>query len=213
MQCLKSFEAAHSDGVTSLTFSDERNKVLSSSFDGTVRIHGIKSGKMLKEFRGHESFVHAARFSEDGDAVLSASVDGTIARWDALSGDCTKRFQLPNEKPAIDVRCCSETEILATSSGSAAFLMSADGVVIRKYEIKKTVDDGGPIIACTVSNHGEYVYTLTEAGTLCCFEYKTGKLLQSLKTGIKRAIGLALHPRKNIVACYSQEGVVQLLKD
>ena len=213
MQCLKSFEAAHSDGVTSLSFSEERNKILSSSFDGTVRIHGIKSGKMLKEFRGHESFVHAARFSKDGDSVLTASVDCTIGRWDTLSGDCTKRFQLPNEKPAIDVRYRSETEILATSSGAAAFLMTTDGALVRKYEIKKTVDDGGPIVACAISKHGEYVYTLTEAGTLTCFEYKTGKLLQSLKIGIKRAMGLALHPRKNVVAIYSQEGVVQLLKD
>jgi len=31
--------------------------VLSGSYDGTVRVHGLKSGKMLKEFRGHTSYV------------------------------------------------------------------------------------------------------------------------------------------------------------
>lgn len=33
------------------------------------RVHGIKSGKMLKEFRGHSSFVNAAVYSSDGTQV------------------------------------------------------------------------------------------------------------------------------------------------
>lgn len=32
-------------------------QVLSGSYDGTIRVHGLKSGKMLKEFRGHTSYV------------------------------------------------------------------------------------------------------------------------------------------------------------
>ena len=38
-------------------------------------VHGIKSGKMLKEFRGHGSFVNAAVYSADGAQV------GGRARW------------------------------------------------------------------------------------------------------------------------------------
>ena len=30
---------------------DVAAQVLSASFDGTARVHGLKSGKMLKEFR------------------------------------------------------------------------------------------------------------------------------------------------------------------
>jgi WD40 repeat protein len=32
-------------------------QVLSGSYDGSIRVHGLKSGKMLKEFRGHTSYV------------------------------------------------------------------------------------------------------------------------------------------------------------
>jgi WD40 repeat protein len=52
--------------------------VLSSSFDGTVRVHGLKSGKMLKEFRGHTSYVNAAIYSADGSQV-GADWMGTAA--------------------------------------------------------------------------------------------------------------------------------------
>ena len=39
--------------VTCLQFSKDNSQLLSASFDMTVRVHGLKSGKTLKEFRGH----------------------------------------------------------------------------------------------------------------------------------------------------------------
>lgn len=33
------------------------------------RVHGLKSGKMLKEFRGHTSYVNDAIYSADGSQV------------------------------------------------------------------------------------------------------------------------------------------------
>ena len=34
------------------------------------RLHGLKSGKILKEFRGHTSFVNEVIFTQDGHNVL-----------------------------------------------------------------------------------------------------------------------------------------------
>ena len=55
--------------MTSVSFSKDGTHVLSSSYDGLVRVHGIKSGKMLKELRGHTSYVNDAIYSPDGSQV------------------------------------------------------------------------------------------------------------------------------------------------
>jgi WD40 repeat-containing protein SMU1 len=75
---VRTFERAHSQGVTSLSFSTDGTQLLSASFDQTVRVHGLQSGRMLKEFRGHKSFVNGAVYSHDGSKVLSCSSDGSV---------------------------------------------------------------------------------------------------------------------------------------
>lgn len=42
------------------------------------RLHGLKSGKTLKEFRGHTSYVNDAIFTSDGTRVITASSDGSV---------------------------------------------------------------------------------------------------------------------------------------
>ena len=61
-----------------MEFSRDSGQLLSASYDMTIRIHGLKSGKTLKEFRGHTSFVNMVTFVPDSPHVVSASSDGSV---------------------------------------------------------------------------------------------------------------------------------------
>lgn len=50
-QCLRKFSQAHSQGLTSIQFTRDNTQLLTTSYDMTARMHGLKSGKTLKEFR------------------------------------------------------------------------------------------------------------------------------------------------------------------
>jgi hypothetical protein len=39
--------------------------VLSTAFDGVARLHALKTGQLVKEFGGHESYVNQGKFSPD----------------------------------------------------------------------------------------------------------------------------------------------------
>ena len=56
----------------------EFSTTLNCMLFGLFRIHGLKSGKLLKEFRGHTSFVNDTMFTGDGHFIASASSDGTV---------------------------------------------------------------------------------------------------------------------------------------
>jgi WD40 repeat protein len=50
-------------------------QVLSGSYDGSIRVHGLKSGKMLKEFRGHTSYVQVRLLGDTpGDTPAQTAV-------------------------------------------------------------------------------------------------------------------------------------------
>lgn len=64
--------------------------MLSSSYDGTLAVHGLKAGKLLKQFRGHTSFANHAIYSGDGSLVISGGSDATVRVWDARTCACTQ---------------------------------------------------------------------------------------------------------------------------
>lgn len=58
-----------------------------------MRVHGLKSGKMLKEMRGHTSFVNDAIWGVDCSQIISCSSDATVRVWDAKTCECLQAFR------------------------------------------------------------------------------------------------------------------------
>jgi len=73
-------------------------KLLSCSFDSTIKIHGLKSNKALKIFRGHSSFINSVQFSRDEGLVVSGSSDGLVMLWNTATTECVKTIRLGNGK-------------------------------------------------------------------------------------------------------------------
>jgi len=92
--CVRKFPTAHAAGVSSLEFVRDGTQLLSCSQDTTLKLHGLKSGRTLKEFRGHASFVNGATFTSDQTHIVSASADGTMRVWDVKTCDCIKTIRM-----------------------------------------------------------------------------------------------------------------------
>jgi WD40 repeat protein len=77
----------HTNSVTSVAFSSDGLRIVSGSYDNTVRIWDAISGTIQHTLEGHTDWVTSVAFSSDGLRIVSGSHDNTVRIWDANTGD------------------------------------------------------------------------------------------------------------------------------
>jgi hypothetical protein len=76
----------HEKWVRSVSYSPDGLRIVSGSWDTTVRVWDASSGAQLLCLRGHEREVSSVSYSSDGLRIVSGSGDKTVRVWDAASG-------------------------------------------------------------------------------------------------------------------------------
>src|SRR5947209_14100421 len=74
--------AGYRGPVLSVCVSADGKRLLSASYDTTVRVWDVESGKELKRIQAHQPAAKCAAFSPDGKRIVSGGDDGAalIAR-------------------------------------------------------------------------------------------------------------------------------------
>jgi len=129
-------------------FSPDENKIISTSYDNTIKIWDTKTGLCEKTFTGHTGWVWAAFFCPDGKTIISSSMDEKIKIWDIETQKVIKEFDgngidySPNKKKLLmsvkdsikildakDYRCLMEFNI---RGGGNCIWFDDDHIVIEQ---------------------------------------------------------------------------------
>ena len=110
-KCLRTISTSadhRNNGVACLCFSPDSSHILAGNNDGICREFGLRTSRMLKEFRGHTSYITSCYYHlqqpspshSDNDSnetlqllVITASGDGTVRIWDGKTMDTISVFR------------------------------------------------------------------------------------------------------------------------
>ena len=72
----------HTQSVLGVDLSPDGRTALSASWDKTIKLWDIASGREIQTLTGHSDWVRNVAFASDGWKALSASNDKTVRFWD-----------------------------------------------------------------------------------------------------------------------------------
>jgi WD40 repeat protein len=76
----------HDDVVFSTAFSPDGRRLVSASFDHTLKLWDVEKLQPIRTFTHHSDFVYAVAFMPSGTQIASASKDRTVQLFDAETG-------------------------------------------------------------------------------------------------------------------------------
>lgn len=188
--------------VSCIQFSPDGSKVLTGGHDYTCREFGLLASRMLKEFRGHQSYVNCCSYvtiasaSEGRNtntlAVVSGSADGKVIVWDAKTSEALREISPPI--PLNSMATVHESQSIVASKSihtvlhlhsppqtmivvprsDRCYLMSYSGSILRVF----TRDDvqGSEFLAAAVSPSNQWLYVAADDGKCVVFSIDSGSV-------------------------------------
>jgi WD40 repeat protein len=96
-----------------VAFSPDGKTLTSGSYDTTIKLWDVETGKEQATLQGHTGPVYAVALSPDGNSLASGSHDKTVKLWDVATGK--ERFTMKGHSDVVwSVRYSPDGKILAT---------------------------------------------------------------------------------------------------
>ncbi|CAG8684318.1 19812_t:CDS:2, partial [Racocetra persica] len=81
----------HTDGIMCLQFDDRNNRLITGSYDNTVKVWDLETGEVISTLTGHTRCVRALQF--DRAKLITGSMDHTLRVWNYHTGKCITKLE------------------------------------------------------------------------------------------------------------------------
>ncbi|ETO01889.1 WD-40 repeat protein [Reticulomyxa filosa] len=190
--------------VTSVKFSIDGSRLVTSSGDKTVRIWDMSTKSEIQKFRGHSSRVLQAQFSADGFSMASCSWDKTIRIWDLVSGDVRKLTGHLNPVTAIQF-----------SLDNKNILSSSYDTTVRLWDVKLGLETNRsqrhsyPVMDVKIPSNGQSILICLHTN----IELWNGQLNEQIQQFVGHSnsvLGAEFSPDEKTILSYSADKTIRI---
>ena len=180
----------HSNRVTAVAVTPEGGQAIWASFDGTLKVWDLKTGKEARTLEGDSDWVTAVAVTPEGGQAISAFDDNTLKVWDLKTGKAVRTLE-GHSGPV--------TAVAVTPEGGQAISASRDHT-LKVWDLKtgkevRTLEGhSNRVTAVAVTTEGGQAISASDDKTLKVWDLKTGKEVRTLEGHSDRVTAVAVTP-------------------
>ncbi|MEO9533201.1 MAG: caspase family protein [Crocinitomicaceae bacterium] len=167
-------QKGHSKYVTCSDFHPSGKYAITGSYDNSIILWNLQSGKQIRIYNKHTAPVWSAVFSDDGSQILSTSADQSILLYNTLTGEIVHSWESPRDEVRQAYFSYSGNEIILSTNRDGLIIYDRNsGELIGEYYKnyaaayqKGVISPDGLTVLNTSSYKGAEVFDLKTNDTL-----------------------------------------------
>jgi WD40 repeat protein len=195
----------HDDVIFSIAFSPDGKRLVSASFDHTLRLWDVDTQRAVRTYPHHSDFVYSVAFAPGGKQIVSASKDRTVQLFDADTGKSVYTFSgMEQDVMAVAVRPDGKRVV---SSGFESGIWWWDAQSGEKVKVQ--AGHGVAVHELCFSKDGKRLVSAGADRTARTWDGATGAALKTIVVG-SSVYAVAISPGGKTIATGSFDGLVRL---
>lgn len=178
------------------------NTLVSGSYDNTVRVWNIESGRLVHLMEGHTQKVYSVVIDAERNRCMSGSMDSSVRIWNLNTGECIKKLE--GHTVLVGLLALSNQYLVSAAADSILRVWSPETGVCHH-----ALSGHGNSITCF--QHDNYKVISGSEGGLKMWDIQTGRFVRDLITEVDGVWRVAFDGRRCVAAVQKYDNSVALM--
>ncbi|OCQ96040.1 hypothetical protein BCD64_11825 [Nostoc sp. MBR 210] len=196
----------HSSIVGSVSISPNGKTLASGSWDNTIKLWNLETGKEIRTLTGHSNPVQSVSFSPNGKALASGSWDNTIKLWNLETGKEIRTFN-GHSNTVQSVSISPDGKTLASGSSDKTIKLWN---LETGEEIRTLTGHSTPVESVSISPNGKTLASGSQDNTIKLWNLETGKEIFTLTGHSSPVQSVSFSPNGKALASGSWDNTIKL---
>ena len=172
------FGKEHDQEIIDLSCSDDSQRVMTASLDGSVKVWTLPEGKLLIDHHAHQQAIQSASFIKGSDKIISIGQDQSIFIWPGKQA--VPNIFVRHQRTIFSaVYSPDGKKILTTSRDGSVAIWDTDGNELRRITVTPPSNRESGVFRATFSPDGFRIVTSGLDGTVKIWNFH-GDLIATL---------------------------------